>query len=314
MHKNNLPLLTVGLSFYNNEKTLASAIKSVLLQTYTNFEFILIDDGSTDQSYEIACKFARIDKRIKLIKDEVNRGLIYRLNQVIDLAQGKYMARMDSDDMMLPEKLERQMEILVKDSSIDIVDTAAFIINQKDEPIGMRKLINIDCWNRKKVLKKRLFFHPTIIAKTSWYRKNKYDNDFVRSEDFELWCRTFDNMKYRRIYEPLFLYREGSVNIQNYITSSQSHRKAVIKHHEGVLSKYELTTEIFKSHIKSGLYSIFGSINMQHVLASKRNVKLSDSKKKEVAGIIKKIKGWKVKQTTVAIPSNTAKAKPVKLF
>lgn len=314
MHQKNLPLVTVGLSFYNNEKTLASAIKSVLLQTYSNFEFILIDDGSTDKSFDVAFKYACMDKRIRLIRDNVNRGLIHRLNQTIDLAAGKYMARMDSDDMMMPEKLERQMKILLENDTIDIVDTAAYTMNENDEPTGVRKLMDISVWNRRMVLKKRLFFHPTIVAKTSWYRKNKYDENFVRSEDFELWCRTFNNIKYWRIYEPLFLYREGNVNIQNYITSSRSHRKAVIKHHHGVLSKKELLSEILESHLKSGLYRVFGFFNMQHFLASKRNIKLNDTQKNEVAKVVKRIREWKPNQPAASTTVAERQVEAVKLF
>ncbi len=318
MYKNKLPLITVGLSFYNNEKTLASAIKSVLLQTYSHFEFIIIDDGSTDRSYEIAHKFATADKRIRLIRDKVNRGLIYRLNQIIDLADGKYMARMDSDDMMMPEKIERQMEVLLQNDHIDIIDTAAYAINEKDEPVGMRKLIDITDWDRKKVLQKRLFFHPTIIAKTSWYRENKYDENFVRSEDFELWCRSFENMQYHRIYEPLFLYREGNVNVSNYIKSSSSHRRAVKKHYKGVLTRKELVSEIVESHVKSGLYRLFGMFKMQHFLAAKRNVKLDEGQRTEVMRTIRKIKDWKGNPsgvtTTIAAPVVERPARVVKLY
>jgi glycosyltransferase involved in cell wall biosynthesis len=299
MYKNHFPLITVGLSFYNNEKTLANAIKSVLLQTYSNFELILIDDGSTDSSYDVACIFACFDKRIKLIRGGENKGLIFRLNQIIDLAEGKYMARMDSDDMMMPEKLHRQMDFLIKNDTIDIIDTAAYTINEKDEPTGMRKLIDVSSWDRKKVLKKRLFFHPTIIAKTSWYRQNKYDENFVRSEDFELWCRTFDNIKFVRIYEPLFFYREGNVDIKGYITSSRSHRKALRKYQPGVLSKIELASEILQSHLKAGLYRIFGLFNMQYFLAMKRNVHLNETQKREVATVIKKIKSWEIDQNNI---------------
>ena len=295
MYKIKLPLLTVGLSFYNNEKTLANAIKSVLMQSYRDFEFILIDDGSTDKSYAIAHKYACLDKRIKLIRDNLNRGLVFRLNQIIDFAAGKYIARMDSDDMMLPDKLEIQMQILTNNSLIDIIDTGAYIINNNDEPIGKRKLIDVGIWNRRKVLKNRLFFHPTVIAKTSWYKINKYDEDFVRSEDFELWCRTFNYTNYHRVYEPLFLYREGNVNTHDYVVSSRSHRKAVLKHYKGVLSLFELASEILESHFKSVLYRVFGLVNMQYFLASKRNLKLSSEQKKCVSEMIKEIKDWDTK-------------------
>ena len=103
-------MLTIGLPFFNNDKTLADAVKSILIQSYKDWELILIDDGSTDGSNDIAKKFASIDNRIKLVSDGQNRGLIYRLNQIIDLAKGEYIARMDSDDMMMPGKLAKQME------------------------------------------------------------------------------------------------------------------------------------------------------------------------------------------------------------
>lgn len=300
MYINHLPLITVGLSFYNNEHTLANAIKSVLLQTYNNFELILIDDGSTDSSYNVASVFACLDKRIKLIRGGDNKGLICRLNQIIDLASGKYMARMDSDDMMMPEKLQRQMKYLIENDTIDIIDTAAYTINEKDEPTGMRKLIDISNWNRRKVLKKRLFFHPTIIAKTSWFKQNKYDEKFLRSEDYELWCRSFEGIKFVRIYEPLFFYREGNVDIKSYITSSRSHRKTLKKYHPGVLSKVELVAEIVESHLKETLYRIFGLFNMQYFLAMKRNVSLNEIQKKEVVTVIKKIKSWKIEQNNIS--------------
>jgi glycosyltransferase involved in cell wall biosynthesis len=292
MHQNNLPTLTIGLPFYNNETTLANAIKSVIIQTYTNWELILIDDGSTDRSYSVANEFAKIDNRIKLISDGVNRGLIYRLNQIIDLAHGQYIGRMDSDDMMMPEKLEKQIRVLSENDKIDIIDTASYTINENDEPVGMRGFDDLNTWDKKRVLKKGLFFHPTVIAKTSWYRKNKYDKEFVRSEDFELWCRTFGSTIFFRIYEPLFIYREGNVNIKNYTTSHRTKRKVIRRYGPSVLSKSEFVTEIFKSHLKSYLYRIFSIFNMQYTLSSKRNIKLNKDQVDGVKSVINKIKDW----------------------
>jgi glycosyltransferase involved in cell wall biosynthesis len=285
-------MLTIGIPFYNNEKTLPDAVKSVLIQTYTDWELILADDGSEDNSLEIARQFAAQDKRIKLTSDGVNRGLIYRLNQIIDLAQGEYIARMDSDDMMMPGKLAKQMEVLKNDNSIDVIDTAAYIINENNEPTGMRGLTDLSTWDRRRTFKDVLLFHPTVVAKTSWYRKNKYDKDFVRSEDFELWCRTFNHTVFARVYEPLFLYREGRVNISNYVKSNQSYRKILRNHGKEVLSGTEITAEIIKSHLKSFLYRIFSWFNMQHFLSSKRNLRINIQQQKEVRAIIARIKNF----------------------
>jgi len=293
MYLNNLPFLTIGLPFFNNQETLANAIKSVLIQSFKNWELILIDDGSTDRSYHIANELARVDSRIKLISDGENKGLIHRLNQIIDLARGTYIARMDSDDMMMPNKLERQMKILIENDSIDLIDTAAYIINEKDKPIGMRGMGDINTWNKKKVLKKGLLFHPTIVAKTSWYKSNKYDKEYIRSEDFELWCRTYEYTVFFRIYEPLFIYREGNVNVKNYVASNQTIRKIIRKYAPGVLSNTELVLEILKTYLKNYLYYAFSIFNMQYTLSSTRNVKLNKFQIDEVKDVINRIKNFK---------------------
>lgn len=290
MRQDKMPLLTVGIPFYNNEKTLAAAINSVLIQTYYNFELILIDDGSTDKSYDVAYEFAQKDPRVQLLCDGENKGLVSRLNQIIDLAKGDYIARMDSDDMMMPEKLEKQMKVLMANDKIDVVDTAAFIINEKDAPTGLRKMFDISNWSKKNVLQKRLMFHPTIVAKTSWYKKNKYDEAFRRSEDFELWCRSFEGSVFARVYEPLFFYREGKVNINNYVASCRSHARAVWRHYRGVLSTKEAVSEVMQSHLKAMLYRVFGWFNKQDILASKRNIELTKGEISKAENLIKRIK------------------------
>lgn len=164
-------MITIGLPFYNNQDTLEDAIKSILNQTYTNWELILANDGSTDGSLQIAKKMAALDPRIKITGDNINRKISYRLNQICDMAQGEYLVRMDSDDMMMPDRIEKQMNVLLEDTTIDVIDTAAYIINEKSEPIGIRGMDDITGWTKKDVLTKGLMFHPTVIAKTAWYKK-----------------------------------------------------------------------------------------------------------------------------------------------
>ena len=101
------PLVSILMPVYNSEKYLREAIKSILNQTFTNFELIIINDGSTDNSLKIIKSFK--DNRIKIIKNKGNLGLIKTLNKGIDLAQGKYIARMDADDIAMPKRLEKQI-------------------------------------------------------------------------------------------------------------------------------------------------------------------------------------------------------------
>lgn len=282
-------MLTVGLPFFNNEHTLANAVKSVLSQSFTDWEMILIDDGSTDGSVEIAAAMTKIDSRISLVSDGMNRGLITRLNQIIGMAKGEFIARMDADDMMLPEKLQSQMEILMKNKQIDVIDTAAYTINEKDEPTGLRGTEDI-ATERKQVIKNVLLFHPTVIAKTSWFKLNLYSSDFLRAEDYELWNRAFDNTVFYRIKKPLFLYREGNVNVKNYILSMRSVRKIIKRYGPSVLNKHEIVYEILKTYVKSALYVFFGLFRLQQFLASKRNIPLNDDEIEKVKNMISFIK------------------------
>lgn len=275
-------MITIGLPFYNNQDTLEDAIKSILNQTYTNWELILANDGSTDGSLQIAKKMAALDPRIKITGDNINRKISYRLNQICDMAQGEYLVRMDSDDMMMPDRIEKQMNVLLEDTTIDVIDTAAYIINEKSEPIGIRGMDDITGWTKKDVLTKGLMFHPTVIAKTAWYKKNRYNEKYNRSEDLELWCRTFDDTVFSRVYEPLYIYREGRVNISNYLASAQTTRAILRRYYKGIISSAAFFSEMIKSYSKSSAYRLFAFFNIQHILASTRNEKLSAEQKQKV--------------------------------
>jgi glycosyltransferase involved in cell wall biosynthesis len=282
--------ITVGIPFYNNEKTLELAIKSVIAQTFKDWELFLIDDGSTDNSVRIAQMSANSDNRIILISDGTNRGLIYRLNQIIDIANGDFVARMDADDVMLPERLEKQWTIFMNNPKIDIVATAAYTIDENDNPIGVRDITAINLKNKKEILKKSLLIHPSILVSKKWYRSNKYDHKYIRAEDFELWCRTLGYTNFYRISEPLLLYREGNVNIKNYVLSMKTLRIIYKKYYKGLLSKNELAVELFKSHLKVILYTFMGFFGLQYLLTSKRNISLTKHQINYINNIILKLK------------------------
>lgn len=295
MDQNRLPLVTVGMVFFNTEKPMEQAIKSVLMQTYANFELIMIDDGSSDNSYAVAEKFSRLDSRIKLIpKDGCNKGVGFRLNQLTDLANGEYIVRMDADDIMLPERIEKQMAVLLADRSIELIDCpAVYVIDIDGQPVGKRKINDVTGLNLAKILKCRtVFFHPTVVAKTAWFRENRYNPDFKRGPDFELWCRIFGKTKFTRMEEPLFIYREGRVSIRNYKISSESYRRSLRLHYKNNLSELELQKEIMASYLRTYLYQIFGFFGLQHVLTATRNLKLNQFEKQRIMNCIQEVKSF----------------------
>lgn len=188
----NNPEISVVLPVYNGGKFLNEAIESIISQTYDNFEFIIINDGSTDQSLNIINDYAAIDSRIRVISRE-NKGLVYSLNEGIDLAKGKYIARMDADDISLPERFELQYNFMEKHSDITILGTFIDAFGDDEETC-----IHIEKWFNEKINDKNEHIkasrgcpvpHPTVMMKTDFAKSEGYSDLYPTMEDYELWIR-----------------------------------------------------------------------------------------------------------------------------
>ena len=264
-------MVTIGLPFYNAEKYLALAIESVLQQTYTDWELLLLDDGSTDNSLSIAQSYAQKDSRIRVLSDSKNRKSGYRHNQAAQLTKTKYLAKMDADDIMHPNRIARQVEILETHSEIDVLGTNTYIINDDNKVIGTR--YPIDSEERLEQVKD--FMQPTIMAKTEWFLTNPYDIEAIRLEDAELWYRTHSKYHFVRLNEPLLFYREvGNNYYKKYFLAQQS--KAYI------FNKYpneDYWKQYFRSNFLKGIvYRIAHIFGMEQWLVNRRNVKISPVK------------------------------------
>lgn len=203
--KMNTPLVSIAIPIYNAGKYLDYAICSCINQTYTNWELLLVCDGSTDNSLQIAESYAAKDGRITIVNDGINKGLVYRLNQSVQMAKGKYYARMDADDIMGVHRIEEQVNFLENHLDIDLVGSSIMIIDNKNEIVGSGSSVGeVDG-----------FIHPTVMGHTEWFRRNPYSDWAVRAEDKELWCRTFRNSRFWSLEKPLLFYREFGVPTLN---------------------------------------------------------------------------------------------------
>lgn len=269
-------MITVAIPFYNAEKFLAKAIDSVLNQTYKDFELILLDDGSTDSSLNIAEKYAKLDGRIKVYSDGFNKNLGYRLNQIPALVKTEYLARMDADDVMHPMKLEKQLEILEKRDDIDVLGTNAFTINSDNKVVGIRMQPSQD------IVKVKSFIHPTIMARTQWFLDNPYDVDAVRMEDAELWFRTSHRYSFYVTKEPLFFYREFGCDYYKKYFATYKSRKYILNKYKNNKTWRDF---FIKMLIKSYVYCFFNLISQEQFLINRRNEVLLN-KKKEISDLL----------------------------
>ncbi len=201
---NRNPKIGVLMPVHNASKYLAQAIESILKQSFTDFEFIIINDGSTDSSLEIIKSFN--DPRIIIANNKKNLGLIVTLNKGLKMVRGKYVARMDADDFSYPDRLASQVEFLDKHSEVGICGTWFKIM-------GTSRIIKhyVDHKNiQLQLFHDTAFGHPTIMMRKNVLEANKleYDYDFKHSEDYELWTRMERVTKMANIPQVLFEYRQ----------------------------------------------------------------------------------------------------------
>lgn len=198
------PLVSIALPAFNAEKTIGDALASILLQTFENWELLLIDDGSKDRTLDIVKCFS--DPRIRVFADGMNKGLPTRLNEAVDLASGKYFARMDNDDISFPERLQKQVDHLEAHPEIDLLGTKALAFVSPGNATGFfpfRQTHEAICsrpWNG--------FYlpHPTWMGKTAWFRKYRY-RLVDRAEDQDLLLRSYSESCFECLPEVLFAYR-----------------------------------------------------------------------------------------------------------
>lgn len=203
--------VTVLMSVYNGERFLREAMDSVLQQTFSNWEFLIVDDGSTDETWKILSNYAENDQRIVLHRNENNLGLAKSLNMGIQAAKGGYIARFDSDDMCLPARLERQVEALNSSPGIAVVGAWMQDIDEKGERLNVRR----GAWESYAhyffaLLRLQTYlYHPSVMfRKTVIQKLGGYDESLVVGQDLDLWVRLAQaGYDARIIQEPLMYYR-----------------------------------------------------------------------------------------------------------
>ena len=199
------PLISIAMPVYNCEPTLAPAIRSILHQTFENYELLLLDDGSSDRTLEVARSFP--DPRIHVFDDRSHQGLVSRLNQAIDLSRGKYFARMDGDDVSYPERLALQVEHLQQHPEIDLLGGGILVFKRDGEVLGTREVRTSHQQICRRPWAGFHLPHPTWIGKTVWFRKHHYRPDALRCEDQELLVRTHKESQFAALGEIVLGYR-----------------------------------------------------------------------------------------------------------
>ena len=207
-----MPKVSVVMPAYNAEKYIGESIKSILNQTFIDFEFIIINDGSRDRTKEIILSYS--DDRIVYLENEMNSGIVVTLNKGLEYATGEYIARMDADDIAVAERLEKQIEFMEKNKDVGVLGTGICIFGE-----DVHEQARVFTTNPEQ-LKAELIFnsciaHPTVMMRSNILKNNglSYDLEYAGAEDYNLWWKIAKISQIATIPDLLLKYRIHSSQI-----------------------------------------------------------------------------------------------------
>jgi len=221
------PVVSVIMSMRNGASTVGAAVRSVLQQTLTDFELIVIDNGSSDQGSAIVAGFD--DTRIRLVREDSTSVFAVRLNQAVLLARGEFIARMDADDICFPERLSQQVAHLREDPRLDLIGSAAVVFSSAGDLIG-EMLAGID--HRNIVARPFVGFplpHPTWCGRAGWFRNNPYDLGLGYAEDQDLLLRSFRHSRFGGLDKILLAYRQDHLALRKLIPGRATFARSALR-------------------------------------------------------------------------------------
>lgn len=200
--------VSVLMPVYNTEKYVAESIESILQQTFSDFEFIILDDCSTDRSLEIIQKYAKQDSRIRVYQNSQNQGISFSRNRLLDLAVGKYIAWQDADDISLPTRLQKQYAFMENNLDVGICGAWLQFFSEKEENLEIRKYPATDL-----EIRQRVFLYSPVSQGVSMIRRDlilkagKFDPNLKQAEDLDLSLRLGKISKFANLQEVLLKVR-----------------------------------------------------------------------------------------------------------
>lgn len=279
------PKVSIIMSVYNGEEYLEGAIESILNQSMKDFEFILINDGSEDSSGKIMKKYAVQDSRIIFI-DQKNSGLAEALNKGIKIASGKYIARQDADDMSLPERLKKQVNLLDSRNDVGICATNVWFAGRDGTPVYSFECPDMASFNKNlklRLLEGRYFItHGSVMIRKTVLQNLNQIYRFRYGQDYDLWLRLAGKTTFYIIEDPLYIYRRIDKN---------TNASASIRRAELVKLMLKLLEEREKNN---GIENMDWQIEMKKILNAPELMKKDQSKPNCTEAYMQLLKGQQI--------------------
>jgi glycosyltransferase involved in cell wall biosynthesis len=243
------PLVSIGMPAFNCGETLAVAIRSILNQTYKNWELLVVEDGSSDRTLEVARSFS--DPRISVLSDYSHNGLVPRLNQAVATSQGEYFARMDADDVAYPERLERQVEYLQQHSEVDLLGCSMLMFKDDGVAFGCRRVPE----NHEEICRRPSsgfrIAHATLMGRVSWFRAHPYGLGAPLAEDYDLFLRSYTTIRFACLCEILYGCREDRLLLRKILVGRYGVIKAAFREFAGRRKYFTAAGALLKQYAKA---------------------------------------------------------------
>lgn len=238
----NNPLVSVIMPVYNAEKYVGQSIESILNQIYNKFEFIIVDDASTDSTSNILKDFKKKDKRIVVIRNIKNLGVTKSLNRVLEEAHGKYIIRMDADDWAYPNRFGLQVKLMEKNPDVVVSGSNIEVCDSKLKVKHVRKYHQGDTTIRRHLFRYSPFAHPATIWRADVIKKEKYNENIIICQDYELYFRVGKIGKFMNLDKTLLKLRMHDESVSVTKNDLQSKATILIRLNAVLMLGYNMTT------------------------------------------------------------------------
>lgn len=292
-----LPYVTIAIPFFNPGCAFRNSIRSVFAQTHQKWELILIDDGSSDGSLEFASSIH--DERVRVVSDGKNKRLAARLNEVAQIANYDYIARMDADDMMHPSRIEKQLQFLIDNPKIDLVSSGVYSLTNSNLPIGSR-CVGVD----HQITAKSLLdgncgiLNAAVVARREWFLRNPFKEELRRAQDANLWLQAYsrNDLKVKVLCDPLYFYREeDNVSEDRILEAYKVMRDTIRVESRTGFSKFDRVVAYLKNLVKSFIvWSAVRTGSMNFIRRRRIAKLLSERESCEVVGLIRHIQNTNI--------------------
>jgi glycosyltransferase involved in cell wall biosynthesis len=287
MNENPSPSVSIGMPVYNCGRMLDAAVRSILNQTFSEWELLLVDDGSTDETLSVARGYK--DPRIRVLSDGSHQGLVARLNQAVGLSRGKYFARMDGDDVSYPERLALQVEYLEGHSEIDLLGGGILVFGSGGGVLGTHANPSSHEDICRRPWAGFYLAHPTWMGRREWFLKNRYRTEAVRCEDQDLLLRTYEKSRFAAVPEIVLGYREEELSLRKNLVARRSFVRSVVR--EAIAKRhYAIAAGVIIEQALKGLTECVAiGTGLRYRVLRSRAMPVDDGAMREWAGVWEKV-------------------------